>query len=429
MADIPLSVLFSVCFVLLLCSAFFSGSETALMALNRYRMRHLAERGHRGATLAQRLLDKPDRLIGLILLGNNVVNILITQLATYLGYRIYGEVGVAIATGLLTFVILIFAEVAPKTLGALHSERIAWPAAFIYTPLLIVTRPLVWLINLFANAFLRLLGVREEDIGNQSLSSEELRTVVSEAGGLIPNRHQKMLLNLIDLERETVEDIMVPRGEIVGIDLDEDNDAIEARIVNSAYTRLPVYHGNIDNALGFLHLRKALPLVREKNLTPEAIRLLLREPYFIPEGTTLNRQLLNFQRERRRIGLIVDEYGDILGLVTLEDILEEIVGEFTSDPAAVAPEFQTQPDGSFMVDGGINLRDLNRTLGASFPLDGPRTLNGLILERLEAMPEAGVSLLIDGYPVEIVQVKGNAVRTARICPRLARFAEAHPADT
>ena len=423
MADISLSLLFTALFVLLLCSAFFSGSETALMALNRYRMRHLAERGHRGALLAQRLLDKPDRLIGVILLGNNIVNILITQLATYLGFRIYGEVGIAIATGLLTFVILIFAEVAPKTLGALHSERIAWPAAFIYTPLLIITRPLVWFINLFANSLLRLFGVRAEAISSKPLSSEELRTVVAEAGSLIPGRHQKMLLNLLDLERRTVEDIMVPRVDIVGIDLDDGPDDVRKQILAAPYTRVPVYNGDIDHIAGFLHLRTILPLVQAGPFTADDIRALLREPYFIPEGTTLNRQILNFQSEQNRIGLIVDEYGDILGLVTLEDILEEVVGEFTSDPAEAAPEIRRRNDGSYLVYGGITLRDLNRALGSSFSLDGPRTLNGLILERLEAMPEAGISLLIDSYPVEIVQVKDNAVRTARIGPRIGQNLE------
>ena len=418
MADISLSVLFGILFALLLCSAFFSGTETALMALNRYRMRHLAESGHRGAMLAKRLLERPDRLIGVILLGNNVVNILITQLATYLGYRIYGDIGIAIATGLLTFVILIFAEVAPKTMGALHAEKIAWPAAYIYTPLLIVMRPLVWLVNLFANSLLRLLGVRAEDIDRQPLSSEELRTVVSEAGSLIPHRHQKMLLNLLDLERRTVEDIMVPRGDIVGIDLDDDWDDVRRQIIHASYTRLPVYSADIDHILGFLHLRKILPLVHAGNFTADDIRSALRSPYFIPEGTPLNRQILNFQRERRRVGLIVDEYGDILGLTTLEDILEEVVGEFTSDPSEIVPEIRRQEDGSHLADGGITLRDLNRAMGSHFSLDGPRTLNGLILEYLESMPEAGVSLLIDGYPMEIVQVKENAVKTARIGQRL-----------
>jgi Mg2+/Co2+ transporter CorB len=405
--------------VLLACSAFFSGSETALMALNRYRMRHMAQSGHRGARRAQRLLEKPDRLIGLILLGNNFVNILATQLATYIGYRVYGDVGIAVATGLLTLALLLFAEVTPKTLGALHSERLAYPAAWIYTPLLRLLLPLVWVINLIANGLLRSLGVRMGEIDQQALSSDELRSVVNEAGGLIPRKHQKMLVNILDLEKATVEDIMVPRHEIQGIDLDDDWDDIEQQLFMGSYTRMPVYHGSIDQILGFIHVRNVLPLIFQAELTRDTLRENLREAYFIPEGTPLNRQLINFQRERRRIGLVVDEYGDIQGLVTLEDLLEEIVGEFTTDPAALSPDVMPQGDGSWVVDGGVNLRELNRMIGAHFSLDGPRTLNGLIIEHLETIPESSTSVLIDGYPIEIVQVKNNAIKAARIGQRLS----------
>ncbi|SEQ36758.1 Mg2+ and Co2+ transporter CorB, contains DUF21, CBS pair, and CorC-HlyC domains [Ectothiorhodospira magna] len=418
MEHIPLSVLATLLVALFFCSAFFSGSETALMALNRYRMRHLAQAGHGGAGRAQRLLDKPDRLIGLILLGNNFVNIIITQLATYIGFRLYGDAGIAIATGLLTLALLVFAEVAPKTLAALHSEKVAYPAAYVYTPLLAVAYPLVWTVNLLANAVLRLLGVRAQPQAQHALSSEELRVAVNEAGALIPARHQRMLVNLLDLEKATVEDIMVPRNEIIGIDLEDDWDDITQQLIHSQYTRLPVFEGNVDNILGFIHLRRVLPLVHRNELTPEHLRQALRDPYFIPEGTNLNRQLLNFQREKRRIGLVVDEYGDIQGLATLEDLLEEVVGEFTSDPGAITPEILPQADGSYLVDATIHLRELNRLLGAHFPLDGPRTLNGLLLEYLEIIPEANISVLMDGYPMEIVQVKNNAIRTVRISPRL-----------
>jgi Mg2+/Co2+ transporter CorB len=418
LADIPLTALFVVLVALLACSAFFSGSETALMALNRYRMRHMAESGHRGARRAQRLLEKPDRLIGLILLGNNFVNILATQLATYLGYRIYGDVGIAIATGLLTLTLLLFAEVTPKTLGALHSERFAYPAARIYTPLLRLLYPLVWVINLIANGLLRALGVRTRDIDHHALSSDELRSVVNEAGSLIPSKHQKMLINILDLEKATVEDIMVPRHEIQGLDLEDDWDDIEQQLFMGSYTRMPVYHGNIDQIQGFIHVRNVLPLIYQGELNRETLRENLRDAYFIPEGSALNRQLLNFQRERRRIGLVVDEYGDIQGLVTLEDLLEEIVGEFTTDPAALSPDVMPQEDGSWVVDGGVHIRELNRMIGAHFRLDGPRTLNGLIIEHLETIPEASTSVLIDGYPIEIVQVKNNAVKVARIGRRL-----------
>ncbi|ANB02314.1 HlyC/CorC family transporter [Ectothiorhodospira sp. BSL-9] len=418
MEHIPLGALAAVLVVLFVCSAFFSGSETALMALNRYRMRHMAQAGHGGARRAQKLLDKPDRLIGLILLGNNFVNILITQLATYIGFRVYGDVGVAVATGLLTLTLLVFAEVAPKTLAALHSDRVAYPAAYVFTPLLVVAYPLVWTVNLVANAVLRVVGVRAQNRAHQALSSEELRVAVNEAGSLIPARHQRMLVNLLDLEKATVEDIMVPRNEIVGIDLEDDWEEIEDQIIHSQYTRLPVFKGNVDNMLGFIHLRRVLPMVYRNEFTEAQLRANLREPYFIPQGTNLNRQLLNFQRAQRRIGLVVDEYGDIEGLVTLEDLLEEVVGEFTTDPSAVSPEVLPQEDGSYLVDATIHLRELNRILGSRFPVDGPRTLNGMLLEYLETIPDANTSVLIDRYPIEIVHVKSNAIKTVRVGPRL-----------
>ena len=425
MENIPLGALAAVLVVLFICSAFFSGSETALMALNRYRMRHMAQAGHGGARRAQKLLDKPDRLIGLILLGNNFVNILITQLATYIGFRVYGDVGVAVATGLLTLTLLVFAEVAPKTLAALHSDRVAYPAAYVFTPLLVVAYPLVWTVNLVANGVLRAVGVRAENRAHQALSSEELRVAVNEAGSLIPARHQRMLVNLLDLEKATVEDIMVPRNEIVGIDLEDDWEEIEDQIIHSQYTRLPVFKGNVDNMLGFIHLRRVLPMVYRHEFSAAQLRASLREPYFIPQGTNLNRQLLNFQREQRRIGLVVDEYGDIEGLVTLEDLLEEVVGEFTTDPSAVSPEVLPQEDGSYLVDATIHLRELNRILGSRFPVDGPRTLNGMLLEYLETIPDANTSVLIDRYPIEIVHVKSNAIKTVRVSPRLPTRAGDH----
>ncbi len=421
MDDIPIGALFSVLLLFLFLSAFFSGSETALMALNRYRLRHLADEGHPGARRAQRLLDNPDRLIGLILLGNNFVNILITQLATYIGYRLYGDAGIAVATGVLTLILLIFAEVAPKTLGAVHSEKLAFPAASVYVPLLALTYPLVWVINLIANSLLRLLGLTAAGTGMQALSREELRTVVSEAGSLIPQKHQNMLLGILDLEKVTVEDIMVPRNEIVGIDLDDDWDDIIAQLTQSPYARMPVYRGSIDNVLGFLLLRKVVHLIARGELTPEELEANVRETYFIPESTTLNRQLLNFQHNRRRVGLVVDEYGEIQGLVTLADLLEEIVGEFTTTPSDLTKDIHPQEDGSYLVDGGTHLRELNRSLGWKLHTDGPRTINGLIIEYLESIPEAGTSVLIDGYPIEIVQCKNNTVKTARIAPRLERF--------
>ncbi|WP_019569243.1 HlyC/CorC family transporter [Thioalkalivibrio sp. ALE11] len=416
MQEIPLSVLFGALLVLFLLSAFFSGSETALMALNRYRMRHRAQTGHRGAAIAARLLDQPDRLIGLILLGNNFVNILIAQIATIIGWRLFGDTGVAIATGVLTLTLLIFAETAPKTLAALHSERVAYPAARIYRILMRVLWPVVWLINLLANNFLRLFGVPVDARQRSALNADELRSVVSEAGSLIPPNHRRMLLNLLDLERATVEDIMIPRNEIVVLDLTEPWNEVLDQLLHGSFTRLPVVEGELDRVLGFLHLRDVLPLIERDEFGPEALRQVVTAPCFIPEGTPLNRQLINFQQQRRRIGLVVDEYGDIQGLITLEDLLEDIVGEFTTDSPTMSDDVLFQDDGAAMVDGGIHLREINRALALDLPLDGPRTLSGLIVEHLESIPEAPVSVRINGVVMDIVQIKNNTIRTVRIPP-------------
>lgn len=393
------------------------------MALNRYRLKHLVDTGHAGARRAHRLLEKPDRLIGLILLGNNFINILITQLATYIGYRVFGEAGIAIATGVLTLILLIFAEVAPKTIGVIHSEKLAFPAAFIYQHLLKITYPLVWLINLFANSLLRLMGVAAESAAGQELSREELRSIVSETGNLIPSDHQKMLLQVLDLEKTTVEDIMVPRKDILGIDLEDDWDEIEQQLRQAHFTRLPVYRDSIDDIRGFIHARSIISLLTSDNLTIETLEKNIRPPYFIPEGTSLTQQLINFRNHKRRVALVVDEYGDIQGLATLEDLLEEIVGEFTYDPAGYADDIHPQDDGSYIVDGAIHIRDLNRALGWHFHSDGPRTLNGLILEHMEFIPSSGTSMLIDGHPVEILKLQDNAVKTTRIAPRLKSYRE------
>ncbi|MBI5042119.1 MAG: HlyC/CorC family transporter, partial [Gammaproteobacteria bacterium] len=395
-------------------------SETAMMTLNRYRLRHLARAKHPAAVRAQRLLERPDQLIGLLMLWINFMNSLASGLATFVALKLFGDSGIAIATGIMTFLLLVFTDIAPKTLAALHPERVAFPAAFVLTPLLWISRPLVHIVNGMANAVLRLVGVRAEEAAVHSLSSEELRTVVNEAGALLPRRHKRMLLSILDLEKATVEDIMVPRNEIVGIDLGEDIEQITDLITYTQYTRLPVFEDSIDNVVGILHLRNVVPLLKSGALTHEELRSVAREPYFIPEGTSLNRQLLNFQRESRRTGLVVDEYGDIQGLVALEDILEEIVGEFTTDPAAVNKDITLQDDGSYLIDCAAYIRDLNRALHIELPTDGPKTLNGLILEHMEDIPEAGTSLLLAGYPIEIVQTKDNAVKIARIDPQRRR---------
>ncbi|MET0012525.1 MAG: HlyC/CorC family transporter [Sedimenticola sp.] len=426
MSDIPTGMLFGVLALLILLSAFFSGSETALMTLNRYRLRHLAKDGHRSALRAEKLLSRPDRLIGLILLGNNFVNILASSLATVIALRLGGEGAIAIAAGLLTLVILIFAEVAPKTLAALHPERLAFPAAFVYGPLLKILYPLVWVVNGIANALLKRLGVSPEDSDGQLLSQEELRTVVMEAGAMIPKKHQKMLLSILDLEKAEVEDIMVPRIEVDGIDLEEPLEEIIRQLENSQYTRLPVFDDGIDHIVGIIHLRKAMYALAQGELTKEMIREICDPPYFIPEGTPLNTQLLYFQRKKARMGLVVDEYGDLLGMITLADLLEEIVGEFTTDPQDSIQDVQPQEDGTYLVAGNANVKELVRTFHWKLPTDGPRTINGLIIEYLETIPEPGTSLLLEGYPVEILQTQDNAVRTIRLQPKRHKPTKPNP---
>ncbi|MDZ7643890.1 MAG: HlyC/CorC family transporter [Woeseiaceae bacterium] len=416
--EVPLAALIGLLVLLLMLSGFFSGSETALMSLNRYRLRHKARSGHRGAQLAEHLLQRPDRLIGLILLGNNLVNFTAVALVTIIALQIGGEPAVAIGTLLLTVIVLIFSEAAPKTLAALHPERLAFPAAFVYYPLLFVTYPLVWLVNLASNAVLWLLGVRSGDTRMQSLTSEELRTVVFEAGSMISRRYRNMLIAILDLEKVSVDDVMVPHNEIVGIDLDDDMDSISALIDSSEHTRLPVYRDDIDNVIGLLHLRRLANIASKPSFEKADIEAALVEPYFVPEGTPLSTQLVQFQKSKQRFAMVVDEYGDIQGIVTLEDILEEIVGEFTTDPAAGTDEHivRESPD-SYLVSGAANIRDMNRVMNWELPTDGPKTLNGLILEYLENIPETGTGLKIDGYPIEIVQSDENRVQTARIHAR------------
>ncbi|HSG97518.1 MAG TPA: HlyC/CorC family transporter [Woeseiaceae bacterium] len=414
--EVSLAGLVGLLVPLLLLSAFFSGSETALMSLNRYQLRHKAREGHRGARMAERLLRRPDRLIGLILLGNNLVNFFAASLVGVYAYKIGGEPAAALGAVILTMVVLIFSETAPKTLAALHPERLAFPAALVYYPLLKITYPLVWLTNVIANGVLRVFGVRTGNTELQSLTREELRTVVFEAGARISSRYRSMLISILDLEKVTVDDVMVPHNEIIGIDLDDDDDEIEKIIANSAHTRLPVYRDSIDRVIGILHLRK-LANLSQTALNKPTLQRLLSEPYFVPEGTPLSTQLVQFQRRRERIALVVDEYGDIQGIVTLEDILEEIVGEFTTDPTDDEEDVVQESHDSYIVDAGANIRELNRTQEWELPTDGPKTLNGLIVERLETIPAPTTCLKINGYPIEIIEVGDNRVRTVRVGPR------------
>ena len=403
-------------FVLLMLSAFFSGSETALMSLNRYQLRHKAREGHGGARLAERLLKRPDRVIGLILLGNNLVNFSMASLVGIITFKVGGETAAAFGTVVLTLVVLIFAETAPKTLAALHPERVAFPAALVYYPLLKITYPIVWLTNVCANGVLFLFGVRASDTELQALTREELRTVVFEAGSRISTRYRAMLLSILDLEKVTVDDVMVPHNEVVGIDLDAEDDEIENIVSQSEHTRLPVYRDTIDKVEGILHLRRLAKLAHQP-LTRNSLRRLLDEPYFVPEGTPLSTQLVQFQQRRERIALVVDEYGDIQGIVTLEDILEEIVGEFTTDPADDEEDVVSEGIDTYVVDATANIRELNRSQDWELPTDGPKTLNGLIVELLETIPQPDTCLKVNGYPIEIVEVDDNRVRTVRVGQR------------
>jgi len=415
--ETSLTALFITLAGLILLSAFFSSSETGMMSLNRYRLKHMAQTGHKGAKRVHRLLQRTDQLIGIILIGNNFVNIFASAIATVIAIRIWGDAGIAIATVLLTIVILIFAEVTPKTLAALFPEKIAFPASYVLAPLLKILYPVVWAVNLFTGGILKLLRVSPEDIANDHLSREELRTLVNEAGALIPAKHKDMLVSILDLEKVTVTDIMVPRNEVVGIDLDDDLDSILRLLRNSQHTRLPVFKGDINDIQGILHLRNTTKLLQKDDLNKDMILQLCTEPYFVPESTPLNTQLINFQKGRRRFGVVVDEYGEVLGLATLEDILEEIVGEFTTDYASTSPDIIPQNNGTYIIDGTASLRVINKSLSWKLPTDGPKTLNGLITETLENIPDSNVCLRVGGHRVEVLQIKDNVVKAVIVHPK------------
>lgn len=416
MDDIPQSVLYGVLLALLLLYAFFSSCETGMMALNRYRLRHLVKDKHRGATLASKLLDKPDRLIGLILLGSTLVNSLIVSVAALIAVRSFGELGIVMASLILTPVLLIFGETAPKTYAAINPEKIAFPSAYLLTPLLKLCYPFVYILNKISNGVITLFGINLDAKDGTSLNRDELRTIVHEAGTMIPLRHQRMLLNILDLENETVDDIMIPRNELAGIDLNQSPAEVLEQLIRCQHTRLILYRETIDNITGMLHIRHALRILRDAGgeFDPADLEKVCTEPYYIPEGTPLHTQLFNFQRQKKRNGLVVDEYGVILGIVTLEDILEEIVGEFTTDLQTFHLDIHPQPDGSFIIDGTASIRDINRQLHWQLPADGPKTLNGLILEQLENIPETGTSLRIGPYTIEITQAADHAVKSAKV---------------
>jgi len=415
-------VLFALLLVfLIILSGFFSCSETALMALNRYKLRHQARMKKRYAMRLLKLLKRPDRLLGVVLIGNTFANILASSLLTLITFHFLGEKGAILSALGLTFIVLIIAEIAPKTLAAIYPDRVARLVAYPIQIILQILYPFVWLANMLANGLLRLLRIRVTQFAIEPLTREELRSVVYDTRGKISRQYQNMLLSILDLSKLTVEDVMIPRHEIQGIDVDLTWEEILAQIYSFHQDWAPVYRDNINQVMGILYIRDVSRLLlAQQPLNKELLMQFLQEPYFVPEGTALNVQLGYFQQNQDKIAFVVDEYGEIQGMVTLNDILEEIVGDFTSH-AGLDKHIRLQEDGSYLVDGSVGVREFNRFTSWELPSSGPRTLNGLIVEYLEALPHKGIALLIAGYPIEILQVKEKRVRAAKIFPRLAEY--------
>lgn len=411
MGDASLGFLFGLLALFIALSAFFSSAETGITTANRYKLRHRAKTGSKNAQRILNLLAQPDRLTAVILIGNTTVNILAAAVATLIGLQLGGNEGIAIAACLLTITLLVFGEVGPKTYAANHPERMATIAAFILGGLLKVFYPLVWLINVTTNIFFRFNVLPH---GEHTLNTDELRTLVQDV--FLPKQHHSMLLGVLELDNITVNDIMVPRGEVQGINIEDDLDTIVKQLRRTQHTRLPVFRGELNDCVGILHIRNSTRFIGKPDLTKAEILQYVREPYFVPEGTPLPTQLVNFQKLKRRFGLVVDEYGDVQGIVTLEAILEEIVGEFTTSLSDAHQDMLRQPDGSWLIEGSTTLRDINRLLHWHLPVGGPKTLNGLILQALETIPESTLSLRVGYYRIEVMQIKDNAVKSARVTP-------------
>ena len=405
--------------VMILVSAYFSGSETGMMTLNRYRLRHKAKNGNRSARRVEKLLRRPDRLISLVLICNNLVNILSSALATIVGMRLYGNAGVAIATGVLTFAVLIFAEVLPKTIAALYPEKVAYPSSLLLGPLQIIMMPLVWLLNTITRLLMRMVGIKSDGSISSALNKDELRTIVYESRSLMSRRHQEMLLSVLDLEKVNVDDIMVPRNEIVGININDDWKSIERQVSHSPHGRIVLFRDSLDDAVAMLRVREAWRLMTEKKeFTKENLLRAADEIYYVPEGTPLNVQLVKFQRNKKKVGLVVDEYGDIKGLVTIEDIMEEIVGDFTTSMSpSLAEEVMPQSDGSVLIEGSANVREINKAFNWHLPQEEARTVNGMLLEELEEIPQAGTRIQIDNYAIDILDVQDNMVKQIKVTPQ------------
>ncbi|HDW8050302.1 TPA: HlyC/CorC family transporter [Yersinia enterocolitica] len=419
MDHVSTSTLIIILVIMVVVSAYFSASETGMMTLNRYRLRHLSKQGNRAARRVEKLLRRPDRLISLVLIGNNLVNILASALATIVGIRLYGNAGVAIATGVLTFVVLIFAEVMPKTIAALYPERVAFPSSVLLAPLQKIMLPLVWLLNTITRGLMRLCGIRGNVHSSDAVSKDELRSIVNESHSQISRRNQDMLISVLDLEKVTVSDIMVPRNEVVGIDINDDWKSIMRQLTHSPHGRIVLYRQSLDDAIGMLRVREAYRLMTEKKeFNKENLLRAADEIYFIPEGTPLNVQLVKFQRNKEKVGMIVDEYGDIQGLVTVEDILEEIVGDFTTSMSpSLAEEVNPQSDGSVLIDGSANVRELNKAFNWSLPIEA-RTINGMLLEELEEIPQVDAQVRVGNYLIDVLDVQENMIKRVRVIPIL-----------
>lgn len=411
---LSLATLAILLWVLILLSAFFSGSEIGMMSLNRYRLKHLVKQKNKKALRVNQLLEHPEKLLSVILIGSTLVNIIASTLATLIGQRLYGDMGVVVATVLLSFIILVFAEVIPKTIAALHPQKIAFAASFVLNMLQIILSPFVSSLSWIAHFFLRCVGIILDKNIKETLSSEELRTVVLETGGFLQREYQGMLVSLLDLEHAAVEDLMIPKMDIIGLDLEQPWHEVMHQLETAQHTRLVLYKNNIDNLIGLLHVRDVLRLVIEEDFNSDSLEAIAQMPYFIPAGTLLSAQILNFQKTKNRSAFVVNEYGDLLGLITMEDILEEIVGEYTTDIAALSQDILPQADGSFIIDASITLRDLNRLLSWQLPMVGPRTLSGAIIEYLGYIPPAGCCLRIKNYQIEILMVSGNMIKTVRV---------------
>lgn len=417
MDNISSASLIGLLIFLIVLSGFFSGSETGMMSVNRYRLRHLVREKNRAAMRVSELLKRVDRLLGVILIGNTFANIFAAAIATVIAMRYFGDLGVAYATAVLTLIILIFAEITPKTLAALYPQRVSALVSVPLKFLLSVLYPVVYVANALANGILRIFGIKLRREGSDHFSNEELRTVLSESTSRISAQHQDMLLRILDLEEMTVDDVMIPRSEIIGIDLEDDWNDILGLIVNCPHTRLPIYRGGIDKVQGIINSKDLLKLTGQGRLDRGSLEELVREAYFIPEGTALSTQMMNFRQERHHVALVVDEYGDIQGLVTVEDIVEEIVGELSAETPTVSKLIQQQADSSYQVDGSVNIRELNRLMSWDLPIDGPKTLSGVIVEYLESIPIPGTCIKLNGYPIEVVEIQANMVKTALIFPQ------------